>query len=678
MTCHHRTLLVLAFLALPAPPAYPQSASAKTQAVFTASQLDDRCAPQFKAYERMQEAGRLLEMDSSGRPQQIRITDSLRSELSRAIGGYLKAIDSGWTVSDPELAQAREAIQAIRAKMEKLGVWTCFRWDEDRLPDAARDSFDKIRQKAWEGQLLVETGKIDEASKAFAFARKLIGEHGEAIESGLDRGQDVEDTRKHPAHARTVAEIDRLQASVKEELGKVQDEREQLRKDVAALHAVAEKASPALRDAQNTGGFSGTEEAIIDSVGRLREKLDAFESEFGTPVREAVAGFKKSYGSDRDAIQASITRIMGGQALDVPQSPQFLVDQLERGLDALVETRALMVAQLVSIGARNSQADHADAERREAAFAMARQCLEMALEIEPGNAEATKMLEGLGAGAAAATEEAEARLDEGTWDDHSDLFQGPGSVASLAASAEEWLAADGGWTKDKELLAVRINGDWLVAETDLLDRPTAWGLPIEAAFLRHSDREADRDVAWVYRLTMVTRDNEKAAPWKMARVGSNRQMRASKIEVTGSDGPNIIFRLLLTLALLSSGLLLVGPLVTSRVPALGSLYQMLVPLRPLIGVATLVIGAILLVLGILSPISDILPQAAAIVAGLFLGIELLLKKRSDSAAAVEKAQEFLATQAANIRKIEKVQVPLGLACLALALIHLFAGQVILL
>ena len=94
--------------------------------------------------------------------------------------------------------------------------------------------------------------------------------------------------------------------------------------------------------------------------------------------------------------------------------------------------------------------------------------------------------------------------------------------------------------------------------------------------------------------------------------------------------------------------------------------------------ATLVIGAILLVLGILSPISDILPQAAAIVAGLFLGIELLLKKRSDSGAAVEKAQEFLAAQAGNIRKIQRIQIPLGVACLVLALIHLFAGQVTLL
>jgi uncharacterized membrane protein len=106
-----------------------------------------------------------------------------------------------------------------------------------------------------------------------------------------------------------------------------------------------------------------------------------------------------------------------------------------------------------------------------------------------------------------------------------------------------------------------------------------------------------------------------------------------------------------------------------------SLYKALTPLRPVIGVATLGIGVVLLILGLLSPISDILPQAAAIIAGLFLGIELLLRKRSGSGAAVEKAQEFLAAQEQNIKKIEKFQVPLGAACLVLALIHLFAAQV---
>jgi len=353
MTLIRQTSIVLSLVALLAAPALAQSPSAKTQAVFTASQLGERCASDFKRYDRMKDGGRLLEKDSSGGPVHVGITKSLGSELSMAIAGYLKALDSGWDASDPELTKARETIQAVQARMEKVGVWTCFEWDEKRLPDGARDGLDKIRREAWEGTLLVQAGKIDEASAAFAFSRKLIEEHGEAIERDLDRGLDVVDTRKHPAYARTVAEVDRLQASVQDALDQVEGERERLRKDVAALHAVVEKAAPALREAQNSGSFSGTEDAIIEAVIRLREKQDAFESELGEEVRAALLSFTKRYGSDRDAIGASITRIMGGSALDVPQSPQFLVDGLNRDLSRVAESRKVMVRELVGIAESN-------------------------------------------------------------------------------------------------------------------------------------------------------------------------------------------------------------------------------------------------------------------------------------------------------------------------------------
>jgi tetratricopeptide (TPR) repeat protein len=561
MTLTRHTLIILALVALLATPAFSQSSSAKTQAVFTASQMEERCAASFKQYERFKEGGRLLELEGSI-PRQVGIVAKLGSELDMALTNYLKAIDSGWKASDAELTKARETIQAMQARMEKVGVWTCFQWDEKRLPDADRASFDRIRLKAWEGTLLVKVGRIDEAAKAFAFARELIEEHGEAIDRRLDAGTDVVDTRKHPAYARTVAEVDRLQATVKSELDKVQGARDRLEQDVAALAAAAEKAAPALREFQNMRGYSGTEDAIVDSITDFRKKLDAFESGQGPEVRKAIEAFTSKYGADRDAIQASITRIMGGKALEVPQSPQFLIEQLNRGLNAAAEGRKTMVEELLAIGRRNSKNDNPDAARRKAAFDMARRCLQMAVEIDPGNAEATSLLDGLGAGAAAADAEADAALDQGTWDDHSKGFQGPGNADSLAESALEWLDANDDWTKDKDILAVRVNGDWLVAERDKEGRPVTWGLPIEAAFIRHSDKEADRDAAWVYRLTMVTRENEKSPPWKMARVGSNRQMRASKIDAADSGGPNPVFQLVLGLALIASGVLLIGPFVT--------------------------------------------------------------------------------------------------------------------
>ena len=47
-------------------------------------------------------------------------------------------------------------------------------------------------------------------------------------------------------------------------------------------------------------------------------------------------------------------------------------------------------------------------------------------------------------------------LDAGTWEDHFGNFRGPGSADDLAASAMKWLAADAGWSKDKDVIAVRV------------------------------------------------------------------------------------------------------------------------------------------------------------------------------------------------------------------------------
>ena len=283
----------------------------------------------------------------------------------------------------------------------------------------------------------------------------------------------------------------------------------------------------------------------------------------------------------------------------------------------------------------------------------------------------------------------DAALDAGQWAPHFSGFQGPGNTNKLADSALKWFKSDAGWSKDKDPIAVRIKGDWRVADKNLLGDPLTWGLPIEAAFIRHKDREDKKDVAWVYSLTIVTRDAEKKPPWKTAWVGNNRQMRASNVKSASSgSGPNILFRLLLAAALLSSGLMLAGPKL--KIPA--SIYDKIKPFRPIVGVATLSVGAILLFFNLLSPLSDIIPQASCIVAGLFLGFELLMKKPAKLATddsddfankagqnldeAVRKTQEFLSKQEQRVLKLEKYQVPMGIVCLVLGILHLLAGGVI--
>ncbi len=116
---------------------------------------------------------------------------------------------------------------------------------------------------------------------------------------------------------------------------------------------------------------------------------------------------------------------------------------------------------------------------------------------------------------AKADSKSDAALDKGRWNPHSSKFEGPGNANKLAESALKWFENDSGWSKGKAPVAVRINGDWRVADKNLLGNPLSWGLPIEAAFIRHKDRDSKLDVAWVYSLTIVTRDAEKNRPGRL-------------------------------------------------------------------------------------------------------------------------------------------------------------------
>jgi hypothetical protein len=97
-------------------------------------------------------------------------------------------------------------------------------------------------------------------------------------------------------------------------------------------------------------------------------------------------------------------------------------------------------------------------------------------------------------------------------------------------------------------------------------------------------------------------------------------------------------------------------------------------------VVILAVGALSLVRALLfcgfALFADLLPQLAAIVVGLFLGKEMIFKKPTvtgEEATKAEKVQEKIAQYEAKIALLETCQVPLGIACLVLGVLHLLLG-----
>ncbi|MCF8056148.1 MAG: hypothetical protein K9K37_05875 [Desulfocapsa sp.] len=264
------------------------------------------------------------------------------------------------------------------------------------------------------------------------------------------------------------------------------------------------------------------------------------------------------------------------------------------------------------------------------------------------------------------------------------------------------LAENGGW-KDIETLYIK-DKDWWVEQ--------GVGRYIAAVIAAQAE-----DGSYFYSIVTFKQDQILTGwgPLRLDHTGARIAIPQKNIgKSSGADrsgSPFILFRLALSLALLAAGIILLVKVVEKFQDKIGTLLQPLVKMKALIGVITLGLGAAFFVknLLVLSPLADILPQAAAVVAGLYLGLDLLLKKsvpreqsqKQETAeavegaekhedqektpeamkveeaakAGVEKAQDFLAGKRTLIEQLKVYEVPLGAAALVFGLLHLIVGGV---
>ena len=327
------------------------------------------------------------------------------------------------------------------------------------------------------------------------------------------------------------------------------------------------------------------------------------------------------------------------------------------------------------------------------------------------------------------------------WPGNNPNWKGPTSAEDVCAAAMQclkehpnaWGDRTHGHYKDDlgEPIAVCLaSSDWNVFKTNILKQPTMYRLDMKVAFASKSGSR----FAYLFHYSFYTKEEvniPKAPPF--ARCNNHDyayyKVLASRIpggSFGGSGGAGggaggMFWRLLLSAACIIAGLLAAAPMINKKVPALAKLYETLTPLRNILGVAAMAIGLICFVIALIhfAPLCNILPQAAAIITGLFLGKELLMKKPPEGAEkkeeekkeepekkeenpdapagaeqveaameaaedaaeaageAAEKAaraaQDLLIQHKEKLEALEKYQVPMGIACLVLGVLHLLAG-----
>lgn len=665
-------------------------------AIDKANKMEESSKPGFAQCKRFTEANRLEEIDSSmgDRPRAMSVARTLLNPVMRAVDAYQSAIKAGWPQDNSDLVKARADIEAMLASMKECGVWTSFSFDD--ASHSYTSQFDQWRGFAWHATFLVKQGNLDKAKEQFEYIKKRFDRVHMMFDDALDQGQkNAVDVRTLPAYKRTVTEIERLKGICQPAFAKNEALRASVDKDVEQILAHNKNSREIFDKVSSAARASGTFDGMVQTWEKTLPITVDFETKELPEINKFIKEFGAKYGATSTTIENKIRAIKGGRDHSA-YSPGSAYEDLVKRIVTLDEDKKNIAGKLYKYVDDYSKKGSQYRQKALAeTFAKYTQMLDTASKYTPQDKKIASLLSDLSVRQKKILDESNAKIDKMNWPGHSEKFQGPGDADDLADAALQWFQQDAGWIKAEDPLMVRVSGDWHVGEKDVLGQPLNWGLPIWVATRKHQDKEAGNDVAWVFYGSVYTRDPKKELPWQYFGVGGNDQIRLAKLQAStgGGSGPGIIFRLLLVIPMLLCGLLAATPLLKTLNPQLALLLDKLTPLKVIIGVVGLGVGVLLLLKNLfyLSPLADILPQAIVIVTGLFLGMELLMSKRlpevpngtdkgkgaeamQAASSAATKAQDLLVKHKAKLESLQQYQIPMGIACLVLGFLHLFASN----
>ncbi len=500
----------------------------KQQAVKAADALVTGAEPLVTRYEKLKAEGKLDNPSDVGGTLGDVVAGQLGRLYTDAWELYAQALGEGWTADDPDIAAIRAKLEAARAKFETYGYWTVQRVDWPSIGGGYANRLEVLVRTAREAVRQIQAGQVDDGKGLAEDVDKRLKAILAELETAEDNGREVGLTRAHPAIAATQAECQRTLAGGTGAVAAVDDQRQAIDQDAAAIGALLKQCLPVFAQAERAANGGGTEEQLATLYTETLTALNAFDRDVRPGAQRLLDEFGTKYGTDGIAVHNKMAALRG-TALDYQPDPGTAYDQVRKGLADLTETRQGLARKfLADVNQTRAGIDDYDEDIRVAIYDKLRVKLDWAVGYDPDLAEARQLLANLGAEQAAKAAEIERLIDGRTWPKNMTGFQGPGNVAELLRSASEWLKAH--CEKDQEeLLAVRLVGDWIVFERDALGRTAAYGLPVLAVYRRFDDKAAGRDVAVVFELSMVTTEAKMAPPFKLAGVGGSWRMRASKV-----------------------------------------------------------------------------------------------------------------------------------------------------
>jgi len=283
-------------------------------------------------------------------------------------------------------------------------------------------------------------------------------------------------------------------------------------------------------------------------------------------------------------------------------------------------------------------------------------------------------------------------LEGQTWPGHNPEYAGPGSPDAIAAAAIEFLKKNPEWSKPEyddihtPYAACVRGGDWEVYKrAPITQDPTQYSLDILVAFTG----QKDSSIVYVYNMVFYTGEEggiKKGLPLKYANSRQYAKYKMLKKAVKKSDGSGGSFGLW---RILFSGLLIAGGLVGASTVVAGKVPQLKAGITVLNRLA-FPLGILLAALGLigflgnllrLAPLASLLPQLTAMALGIvFIRKSIVAQPAVPPPPPVEGAhapQPTRTSKAADLLGkfafLDALESPLGLAALALGVLHLLFG-----
>jgi len=364
------------------------------------------------------------------------------------------------------------------------------------------------------------------------------------------------------------------------------------------------------------------------------------------------------------------------------EQPDYDTSEIEDALSKITQARTNKADQFLRKANMILDAmEHYQPNVKAEKFAEAKKQLKIALQYQPENKEARTLYDTIDEREKKTFADMEKAIDEAKWPGHYDNFAGPGDPDQLAASALEWFRKQEKTQKKKKpdhTVAVCVRGDWVSMKRNLLGETIQWGLPVWAAC--YNKDEKAKDMARVFSLTMLTREEkgvQKAPPWTGVAVGDIYRMRLSHIPAAGgttsSGSFGRVYRLILALGSILAGIMLAQKFIAGFWPPIKEIVAKISFLHVILGavlIAVVVLGFLRNLILFFSPIADILPQVFALVAGVLLARNVIVRLLSNP----EQEQKPAANPAAAIiDKLKPLQVMIGICCFVFGLLHLIIG-----